>query len=220
MLSIFLHMYTLQGYNMYTLQGYNMYTLQGYNMYMQHRVHVRLLTCHCVVWDGASHKWEQDQWNGIETILQPALRAVVEVEDQNPHQVHDEGQDEQVANEALLLVDLALSASTQLLNGLCGERGRGREGEGERGRERERGGGKREREGQSLYRTIHKWRLEIFTLSRPSSSSPLFFGFCRTEFLKHIAVNRGPRSDMKCLSQRTPLSSLSSFSPSWRTEDP
>ena len=92
-----------------------------------------------MVWDGASHKWEQDQWNGIETILQPALWAVVEVEDQNPHQVHDEGQDEQVANEALLLVDLALSASTQLLNGLCGERGRGRgregEGEGERGRE-------------------------------------------------------------------------------------
>ena len=109
-----------------------------------------------MVCDGASHDWEQDQWNEIETILQPALWAVVEVEDQSPHKVYDEGQDEQVANEALFLVDLALSASAQLLNGLCGERGRGREGEGERGREREREGergrerereGKREREG-------------------------------------------------------------------------
>ena len=63
-----------------------------------------------MAWNGDLHDWEQNQWNGIEPILQPAVRAVVEVEDEGSNEVSDEREDEEIANEALLLVDVALPA--------------------------------------------------------------------------------------------------------------
>ena len=63
-----------------------------------------------MVWNGDVHDWEQNQWNGIEQVLQPAVRAVVEVEDESSNEVRNEGEDEEVADETLLLVDVALPA--------------------------------------------------------------------------------------------------------------
>ena len=70
---------------------------------------------------GHSHDWEQDQWNGIETVLQPALRTVVQVKHQCPQQVGDKGEEEEVGNETFLLVDIPLLLLCQLRDILSGE---------------------------------------------------------------------------------------------------
>ena len=59
-----------------------------------------------VAWNGNIQDWEQDQWDGIETVLQPALGAVVEVEDDGSSEIDYQRQEEEVAHEALLLVDI------------------------------------------------------------------------------------------------------------------
>lgn len=61
-----------------------------------------------------SHDREQDQRNGIETVLEPSLRTIVEVEEESSQEVRGEGEEEEVANEALFLVHIPLFLVCQL----------------------------------------------------------------------------------------------------------
>ena len=87
-------------------------------------------------WNRDSHSGKQDQWNGIQTVLQPALGVKVQVEDHSSDDVGQEREKEKIANETLLIVDIPLLAFRDLLQ-VLGREG-GREGGRERERERER----------------------------------------------------------------------------------
>ena len=67
-----------------------------------------------MAWNRDLHDWEQDQWNGIEPVLKPAMGSVIDVEDDGTNEVGDEREDKKIANETLLLIHVVLSSLCQV----------------------------------------------------------------------------------------------------------
>ena len=62
---------------------------------------------------GHLHEGKEEEGEGVHSSIQPCLWQEVEVEDECPHQVGKKGEDEEEANEALLVLLAALATLCQ-----------------------------------------------------------------------------------------------------------
>ena len=66
-----------------------------------------------------SHEGEEEEGEGVENTLRPGVGQKVEVKNDGTHEIGEEGEDEEVANETLLVLStllLLLRESLQLLS--------------------------------------------------------------------------------------------------------